>query len=436
MLTAHLTPDLPYLEYVCAFTICVSTLHAYLDVRQLRALRNTTPSASVRHLYTKDECEKKAHYQRDRLKLNLVHSIYDTALSVAMLVYSYYPWVWRLSGTILSRTLGWTNAEITQSIIWVVLLSVFSTLMNIPWSLYSTFVLEGKHGFNKTTVGTFVGDIVKSTLLTLVLVPPIIAGLVKILMSTGPAVALYIWGFMLVVSLVMLTVYPVFIAPLFNKYEPLKEGKLKDMIEDLASKLKFPLKKLFVIDGSKRSAHSNAYMYGFFKNKRIVLYDTLIEQCTSEQVTAVLAHELGHWALSHTKYLFVASQLVLGAQMGLFAALRATPGLLEAFGFVGKGNQPVLAGLVLFQLLIGPLDEVLSLLQNFVSRAFEYQADRFAVDQGYATELKGALCVLDKQNKGPPNTDKWYSTYHHSHPVLVERLTAIDAATQAMAKKD
>ena len=376
-------------------------------------------------------------------------------LSVAMLVKGYYPWAWRVAGTFLSNTVGWENAEISQSIVrvdldrhavarpdsltryalvlqvWVVLLSVMSTLMNVPWSLYGTFVVEARHGFNNTTMSTFVGDLIKSTLLTMVLSPPIIAGLVKImLLVPGPAMAVWIWGFMLAVSLIMLTIYPVIIAPLFNKYQPLEEGKLKKKIESLAGRLKFPLKKLFVVDGSRRSAHSNAYMYGFFKNKRIVLYDTLLEQSTDEQVTAVLAHELGHWALSHTKYLFVASQVVLAAQMSMFAMTRGAPGVLEAFGFQGAGNKPALASLVIFQLLIGPLDELLGLAQNFVSRTFEYQADRFAVDLGYAEDLKGALCVLDKKNKGPPNNDRWYSAYHHSHPVLVERLVAIDDAAK------
>jgi STE24 endopeptidase len=179
-------------------------------------------------------------------------------------------------------------------------------------------------------------DIIKSTMLTFVLAPPIIAGIVYILLHTGPAMALYLWGFMLVLSLVMLTVYPVLIAPLFNKYTPLEEGSLREKIEALAASLKFPLKKLFVVDGSKRSAHSNAYMYGFFKNKRIVLYDTLIGQCSEEQVTAVLCHELGHWKLGHTKFLFLGTQVILGAQLGLFAALRGAPGMYEAFGFIGE----------------------------------------------------------------------------------------------------
>jgi STE24 endopeptidase len=456
MLLSLLSERTPYMEFVVGFAACISTLHLYLDYRQLKvclicavssdssrgimieigcfdlnlmfhaqALRNTVPPKEVKHLYSKSECEVKAAYQKDKLKFGIVHSIFDSALSLTMLIKGYYPYVWKISGAVISF-LGWQSGEIKQSIAWVLILSLVSTCMNIPWSLYSTFVLEEKHGFNKTTLSTFFTDLVKSTMLTFVLAPPIISGIVYILLHTGPAMALYMWGFMLGLSLVMLTIYPVFIAPLFNKYTPLEEGELRQKIEELASSLKFPLKKLFVVDGSKRSAHSNAYMYGFFKNKRIVLYDTLINQCNEDQVTAVLAHELGHWKLGHTKFLFLGTQIILGAQLGLFAALRGAPGLYEAFGFIGKGQQPALAALVLFQLLVGPLDEFLSLLQNMVSRAFEFQADAFGVKLGKGKELKEALCILDKENKGPPNVDPWYSTYHYSHPPLPERLMAIE----------
>lgn len=434
-LTSFLSRDTPYMEYVVGFAACISCVHLYLDYRQLKALRNTRPPKAVKHLYTESECEVKASYQKDKLGFGIVHSLFDSALSLTMLVKGYYPYVWKLSGWVLTGLFGWQAGEIRQSIVWVLLLSLISTGINLPWSLYSTFVLEERHGFNKTTLSTFLTDLIKSTALTFVLAPPIISGLVYILLHTGPAMALYMWGFMFALSLVMLTIYPVFIAPLFNKYTPLEEGSLRTKIEDLASSLNFPLKKLFVVDGSKRSAHSNAYMYGFFKNKRIVLYDTLIDQCNEDQVTAVLAHELGHWKLGHTKFLFLGSQVILGAQLGLFAALRGAPGLYEAFGFIGKDQQPALAALVLFQLLIGPLDEFLGLMQNMVSRAFEFQADAFGVSMGKATQLKEALCILDKENKGPPNVDPWYSTYHYSHPPLPERLMAIEAKTVASKKK-
>jgi len=167
-------------------------------------------------------------------------------------------------------------------------------------------------------------------------------------------------------------------------------------------------------------------MYGFFSSKRIVLYDTLISQCNEDQVVAVLAHELGHWKLGHTPVLFVSGQLMLGAQLALFAVAKGAPGLHHSFGFA-PGERPALAALVLFQLMTGPLDELLSLLSNMVSRAFEFQADRFGVGLGHGQQLKEALFVLDAENKGPPNVDVAYSTYHYSHPPLPERLRAIES---------
>lgn len=264
-------------------------------------------------------------------------------------------------------------------------------------------------------------------MLTCVFVPPIVAGIVYILQHSGTIMVIYLFSFLLVLSLVMMTIYPVLIAPLFNKYTPLEEGTLRTGIENLASSLSFPLKKLFVVDGSTRSAHSNAYMYGFFKNKRIVLYDTLIQQCSEDQVVAVLAHELGHWKLGHTWRLFGMGQVILAAQLSLFAIVREAPGLFESFKFPA-GVKPALASLVLFQALIGPVDEVLGLMQNAVSRLFEFQADEFGTSLGKGKDLKVALMTLQKENKSTPNVDSWFSIFHYSHPPLAERLRAIDVA--------
>ncbi|BFI43046.1 STE24 endopeptidase [Marchantia polymorpha subsp. ruderalis] len=245
-------------------------------------------------------------------------------------------------------------------------------------------------------------------------------------MKGGPYLALYLWGFMLVLSLGMMAIYPVLIARLFNKFTPLPEGELRAKIEKLASLLKFPLKKLFVIDGSTRSSHSNAYMYGFFNSKRIVLYDTLIQQCKEEEVVAVLAHELGHWQLSHTMYSFVAMQVLTLMQFGGYTLVRNSTDLFRSFGF---STQPVLIGLVLFQHTIMPLQHLVSFGLNLVSRAFEFQADAFARKLGYADSLRG-LIKLQEENLSAMNTNPWYSAYHYSHPPLVERLQALDKYTK------
>ncbi|MBA0802332.1 hypothetical protein Gohar_012636, partial [Gossypium harknessii] len=238
------------------------------------------------------------------------------------------------------------------------------------------------------TIWLFFRDLIKGICLAIVLGPPIVSAIIVIVQNGGPYLAIYLWAFMFVLSLVMMTIYPVLIAPLFNKFTPLPEGELRLKIEKLASSLKFPLKKLFVVDGSTRSSHSNAYMYGFFKNKRIVLYDTLIQQCKNdEEIVAVIAHELGHWKLNHTMYSFIAVQHT-----------------------------------------VIPLQHLVSFGLNLVSRSFEFQADAFAKKLGYGSALRAGLVKLQEENLSAMNTDPWYSAYHYSHPPLVERLAAIDAA--------
>jgi len=182
------------------------------------------------------------------------------------------------------------------------------------------------------------------------------------------------------------------------------------------------------MDASKRSAHSNAFMYGFHKNKRIVLFDTLIDQCTEGEIVSILGHELGHWKLKHTPILFVSQMIILLVQLSTYTFIRNSKGLYESFGF--RDSTPELIGLILFQFIISPVDVVITFLSNLLSRLFEYQADRFAVGLGYATDLKSGLIKLHKENKSAFNIDRFYSTYHFSHPGLGERLKAIDAQSK------
>lgn len=184
-----------------------------------------------------------------------------------------------------------------------------SQVLSLPPSLYKEFILEEKFGFNKQTLSLFITDIIKGQALALVLVPPILAAFLAIIKKTGDGFYYYVWLFNIGIQLFMITIYPIVILPLFNKLSPLEDGKLKDGVEALAKKLNFPLSNLFVIDGSKRSAHSNAYFFGLPWKKHIVIYDTLIEKSETEEIVAVLGHELGHWSLSHTIKLFGLSQV-------------------------------------------------------------------------------------------------------------------------------
>lgn len=215
--------------------------------------------------------------------------------------------------------------------------------------------------------------------------------------------------------------------PLFNKYEPLEDGPLKTSIYELAGRLNYPLKKLFVMDGSKRSSHSNAFMFGFGSNKRIVLFDTLLTQVKDAEIRAILGHELGHWALKHTLMNFVTTQLYIGAAFYFFALTFGSHDLYAAFGFDDpqRPAATIIALMLFFQTLWAPVDKILSFVLTIVSRMNEFAADKFSVDLGMSSDLQSGLTKIHLENLGAMNPDPWYSTYHYSHPPLVERLRAM-----------
>jgi STE24 endopeptidase len=201
------------------------------------------------------------------------------------------------------------QGEISHTLLFFFVFNLVTTVLSLPISYYSTFVLEEKFGFNKQTIQLWVSDMLKGQVLGILLGGPVIAAMLKIIEKTGNKFFYYLWLFSVFVQIFAITIYPIAILPLFNKLSPLEPGPLKSMVEDLAKKLKFPLHELYVIDGSKRSAHSNAYFYGLPWKKHIVIYDTLIDKTEPEEVVAVLSHELGHWSLSHTTKLFGIAQV-------------------------------------------------------------------------------------------------------------------------------
>jgi len=225
----------------------------------------------------------------------------------------------------------------------------------------------------------------------------------------------------------MMTIVPVFIMPLFNKYEPLQDGDLKKRIYALAAQLKYPLTKLFVMDGSKRSSHSNAFMFGFGNNKRIVLFDTLMEQVHDDEILAILGHELGHWKLGHTLTNFGVTQVYFGAAFYIFSLCYTSNELYRAFGFddPSRPTPTIIALLLFFQTIWAPVDKILSFILTVFSRQCEFAADRFSVELKMSKKLQSGLCKIHLENLGAMCPDPWYSMYHYSHPPLVERLSAM-----------
>ncbi|XP_004229884.1 CAAX prenyl protease 1 homolog [Solanum lycopersicum] len=414
----------PYLEAVVGFMILMYIFESYLDVRQHAAHKLPTLPKPLVGVISQEKFEKSRAYSLDKSYFHFIHEFVTIIMDSSILYFRILPWFWKRSGEFLVFLGLNAENEIFHTLSFLAGVMVWSQITDLPFSLYSTFVIEARHGFNKQTVWLYFRDMIKGIALSIVIGPPIVAAIIVIVQKGGPYLAIYLWGFMLVLSLVMMTIYPVLIAPLFNKFTPLPQGELRLKIENLASSLKFPLKKLFVVDGSTRSSHSNAYMYGFFKNKRIVLYDTLIQQCKNdEEIVAVIAHELGHWKLNHTMYSFIAVQILTFLQFGGYTLVRNSKDLFQSFGF---DTQPVLIGLIIFQHTVIPLQHLVSFGLNLVSRAFEFQADAFAKKLGYAAPLRAGLVKLQEENLSSMNTDPWYSAYHYSHPPLVERLAAID----------
>eukprot|EP00566_Odontella_aurita_P014304 CAMPEP_0113568800 /NCGR_PEP_ID=MMETSP0015_2-20120614/24052_1 /TAXON_ID=2838 /ORGANISM="Odontella" /LENGTH=526 /DNA_ID=CAMNT_0000471385 /DNA_START=15 /DNA_END=1595 /DNA_ORIENTATION=+ /assembly_acc=CAM_ASM_000160 len=373
-------------------------------------------------------------YGQDKINFSIFSNVYHLLEALAFLLVGFSPYMWDKSVEYGTAFFGWDEEtdEIKVTLIFLLLTTLVSTVMGLPFEVYQTFYIEKKHGFSKVTVKLFITDKIKSLLLSIAIGGPFVALLLQIIKWGGDHFYLYVWAFVFVFSVAMMTIIPVYIMPLFNKYEPLKEGDLKQGIFALADRVKYPLTKLFVVDGSKRSSHSNAYMFGFGKNKRIVLYDTLLKgdgKVRDDEVIAILGHELGHWKLKHTLINFVVSQLYFGAAFYGFSLSYGSDNLYAAFGFDGLRDgrivPTIVALTIFFETLWAPVDKVLSFLLTYESRIFEFQADKFSVDLGMSARLQSGLAKIHLENLGAMCSDPWYSAYHYSHPPLVERLAAM-----------
>lgn len=309
-----------------------------------------------------------------------------------------------------------------QEILFCLAVASYFLVTGLPTSLYSTFALEARFGFNKITVGLYFTDKLKGLILSLLLGAPFLLVILWLMDATGELWWLWAFAFTLLFQLLMIVIFPTFIAPWFNTFEPLPEGELRRRILALAEKVGFQTSGIYSMDGSKRSAHSNAYFTGIGRSKRIVLFDTLLEQMTVEQGLAVLAHEMGHYRLKHIqRMLIVQSVLILIGLYALSWLLDFAP-LYGAFGLEPSHH----AALVLFSLLSGSFTFFLGPLMNGLSRRHEYEADRFAAKTlGDGKPMEEALLNLTVKNLANLTPHPWYSAYHYSHPSPTERINAI-----------
>jgi STE24 endopeptidase len=296
-------------------------------------------------------------------------------------------------------------------------------LASLPLDLYATFELEARFGFNKTTLALYVADKIKGLFLAVAIGAPFLYVVLWLMEATGRYWWLLAFGFVSAFQLLVMVAYPTLIAPLFNKFDPLEEGELRDRILALARQVGFKTSGIFSMDGSRRSSHSNAYFTGIGRAKRIVLFDTLIGQMTIDEGLAVLAHEMGHYKMKHIRRMLTIQTAFLF--LGLFALslLVDYEPFFSAFGFAGPSNQ---GALVLFSLISSPFVFYLGPLMNVLSRKHEYEADCFAAATLHDSKpMEEALIKLTIKNLSNLTPHPWYSAYHYSHPTPGERISAI-----------
>ncbi|KAM3965072.1 CAAX prenyl protease 1 homolog [Aphomia sociella] len=412
----------------------------YLSLRQLKIYQtnNTIPN-DLKEMLNEDSFKKARIYGIDKSRFKIVKEFYSIALTTIILYNRWIYVAWNKSENIAAVFNIAPEKEIIISCIFMTFVTLFNFVVNMPFTIYGIFILEEKHGFNKQTVGFFIKDQLKSLLLSLVITLPIISVAIFIIMLGGNMFVVWLWLFTTVATLILLTIYPSVIAPLFDKFVPLPDGSLRKGIENLASRLHFPLSQVYIVEGSKRSAHSNAYFSGLFGAKRIVLFDTLLEKydeekkkttgCTESEILGVLAHELGHWSCSHIYKSIALTEVNLLLLFTGFGLLFKYSMLYTSLGFP-TGQEPIIIGLiVVLQMILAPYNSVLSFFATALSRKFEFEADNFAVSLNYPNELRSALIKLGKDNLDYPIYDKLYSAWYHSHPTLLHRIENINNLT-------
>jgi STE24 endopeptidase len=368
------------------------------------------------------EYEKSVEYTLAKGQFQRWSEIYDRLVVLIVLFSGLLPFMDLFSHDLSRRFSSISHA---QGLIFCSGVALVFFVASLPTDLYSTFKLEARFGFNKTTWKLYLTDRLKGLLLAILIGLPFLWVVLRLMEATGSY--WWIWTFFFVsgFELLMVIVYPTLIAPLFNKFEPLPEGELRNRILRLAEQVGFKTNGIFSMDGSKRSAHSNAYFTGIGKAKRIVLFDTLIAQMTIDQGLAVLAHEMGHYKMKHIRRMLVVQAVFLLLGLYILSLLLDYRPLFTAFGLDNPSNA---VALVLFSLLSGPATFFLAPLINLLSRKHEYEADRFAVETlRNHRPMEEALINLTVKNLSNLTPHPWYSAYHYSHPTPTERIGAIRA---------
>lgn len=404
-----------YLILILVILIGRYLLQSVTDILNTRHAAEKLPG-EFESWYDADKYRKSQQYLKDTTRFGLVQDTIMTGITIAFILLGGFVWLNQIAQSTSTHPV-WAGLTFTG------LLILLSKLVHLPFDLYDTFVLEDRYGFNRTTPKTFILDQIKTIALTVIIGGPIYALVLWFFQSFEQYAWLFAWVAVVLFQFILMFLAPVVIMPLFNKFTPLEDGELKESIEGYAQKQKFKMKGIFTMDGSKRSAKSNAFFTGFGASKRIALFDTLIENHTVAELTAVVAHEMGHYKKKHILQAIIRSIITSGIMFYLLSLFLKSESLYAAFGL---SSTPVYAGLVFFGFLYTPLSMVLSLIENIISRKHEFEADGYAVETyGHADAMIDALKKLSVDNLSNLTPHPFKVFMEYSHPPVLQRIAAI-----------
>jgi STE24 endopeptidase len=417
---------------ILAITLFFWAWESILGFLNSRPLDKLPPE--VEGIYDEAEYAKSQEYSRVKERFGLLSSTFSTALFISFFILGGFGWLdqlvrsWIVHLDFLPAFL--VHTQIAQGLLFIGVLTLGSSLLGLPFALYNTFVIEERFGFNTTNLKTFIKDRVLGIFLAVIIGAPLL-GLVLWLFSFAAKdqlTWLYVWASIFTFQMIMLYVAPVWIMPLFNKFEPLEDGELKQAINAFATKEKFVLNGIFRMDGSKRSKKANAFFTGFGKNRRIVLFDTLIEKLSTDELVAVLAHEMGHFKKKHiVKQLFIGS-ISMAILLFVIQKLLNNTGLFEAYRV---SELSVYASLVFIAPILSPLNYAVQLLSNRFSRKHEYEADAYAATSyGKPQCLISGLKTLSKESLSNLTPHPLAVLSEYSHPPLRDRIIALQKFRQ------
>lgn len=398
------------------FIVVNHMTEVYLSRRQLQTLQkhHAKVPAEFEHTLSIEDHQKAVRYSTAKLNFSQLHLVWDAAV-----LFYWFPF--RGAEKLYLSIPDW---GMHREVLFLLAFSLIQMALNLPWSLYSTFVLEEKFGFNNSTLKLFVTDRLKGMLLGVLIGVPLLYGLVALYEKLGTYWWLFGFIFLTLFQFALVWIYPTYIAPLFNKFKPLEEEELKSGIEKLVGNAGFKAQGVFVMDASKRSSHGNAYFTGFGKAKRVVFFDTLLKDLKTTEVLAILAHELGHLKLKHIPKSLIASLVISFLGFFLMGVLSKTTWFYTGH-FVRVSSAGVL--FLLFSQAIPLYTFWTTPFSSWISRRREFEADAYAAKETDGKDLISGLLKLYQQNASPVVTDKIYSGFYHSHPPALERIKKLES---------